>query len=42
LGLPQLTAFLVGGGPDAVHELQHSDGICSQAGPVDRHSTWTS
>jgi hypothetical protein len=36
MGLPQLTAVLVGGGPNTVHELHHPDGSRSQAGPVDR------
>lgn len=36
LGLPQLTALLVSGGPNTVHELYHPDGSRSQAGPADR------
>lgn len=36
MGLPQLTAALVGGGPNTVHELHRLDGSRSQAGPVDR------
>lgn len=36
MGLPQLTAILVGGGPNTVHELHHPDGTRSQAGPVER------
>ncbi|WP_346053895.1 hypothetical protein [Amycolatopsis dongchuanensis] len=36
MGLPQLTAVLVGGGPTTVHELHHPDGSRSQAGPVER------
>jgi hypothetical protein len=36
MGLPQLTALLVGGGPATVHELYHPDGTRSQAGPVER------
>ena len=36
MGLPHLTAVLVGGGPNTVHELHHPDGSRSQAGPVDR------
>lgn len=36
MGLPQLTALLVGGGPHTVHELHHPDGSRSQAGPADR------
>ncbi|MBI1758139.1 MAG: hypothetical protein HYR62_02775 [Actinobacteria bacterium] len=36
VGLPQLAAVLVGGGPTTVHEMYHPDGSCSQAGPVER------
>jgi len=36
MGLPQLTAVLVSGGPTTVHELYHPDGSRSQAGPVER------
>lgn len=36
MGLPQLTALLIGGGPNTVHELHQPDGSRSQAGPVDR------
>lgn len=36
MGLPQVAAVLVGGGPNTVHELYHPDGSRSQAGPVER------
>lgn len=36
MGLPQLTAVLVGGGPNTVHELHRPDGPRIQAGPVER------
>lgn len=36
MGLPQLTAVLLAGGPDTVHELHHPDGSRSQAGPAER------
>lgn len=36
MGLPQLTAVLVGGGPTTVHKLYRQDGSRSQAGPVER------
>ncbi|WP_236808239.1 hypothetical protein [Amycolatopsis albispora] len=36
MGLPQLTAVLIGGGPSTVHELHHPDGSRSQAGSADR------
>jgi hypothetical protein len=36
MGLPQLTAVLVGGGPTTVHELYRQEGSRSQAGPVER------
>ena len=36
MGLPQLPALLVGGGPNTVHTLHHPDGSRSQAGPAER------
>ncbi|MFI5614649.1 hypothetical protein [Amycolatopsis sp. NPDC051903] len=36
IGLPQLGAILLGGGPATVHTLHHPDGGQSQAGPADR------
>jgi len=41
MGLPQLTAVLVGGGPTTVHELHHPDGTRSQASPVERQEGHT-
>jgi hypothetical protein len=36
LGLPQVTALLVGSGPTTVHTLHHPDGSRSQVGPAER------
>lgn len=36
MGLPHVTAVLVSGGPNTVHELHHPDGSRSQVGPVER------
>lgn len=36
LGLPEIAARLIAGGPNTVHELHHTDGRRSTAGPAQR------